>query len=118
MNMMGVGVRQLAGRPSVEMPGVEALTLSGVTADIMRAGGGRPLVFLHAGAGPDWLSWEYLSRLSEHFVVVTPFHHGLGFGLSAGKIAPISLTAIHRASMIFLGEVFLGRWCRLGDSNT
>lgn len=78
MNMMGMGVRQLAERPSVEKPGVEALTLSGVTTDIMRAGGGRPLVFLHSGAGPDWHSWEYLSRLSEHFAVVAPFHPGFG----------------------------------------
>ncbi len=61
-----------------QRPKVEQLSLSGVTTDILRAGTGRPLLFLHSGAGPDWHSSEYIGQLSKHFDVIAPFHPGFG----------------------------------------
>lgn len=73
MNIWCGGASPLAVQPSVEK-----LSLSGVTTDVLRAGAGRPLLFLHSGAGPDWHSCEYISCLSENFEVVAPFHPGFG----------------------------------------
>ena len=59
-------------------PCLESLSLGGVTTDVLRAGSGRPLLFLHSGAGPDWHSRDHLSLLSARFEVIAPFHPGFG----------------------------------------
>ena len=61
-----------------QQPGVEQLSLAGATTHVLRAGAGRPLLFLHSGAGPDWHSSDYISHLADRFEVIAPYHPGFG----------------------------------------
>lgn len=54
------------------------LKVGDIETDAIDAGSGRPLLFLHAGEGPDAVADDYLRRLAAHFRVIAPFHPGFG----------------------------------------
>jgi pimeloyl-ACP methyl ester carboxylesterase len=50
----------------------------GVEAELLAAGEGRTLLFLHSGPSPDCYSSEYLTALAKDFRVIAPVHPGFG----------------------------------------
>jgi len=54
------------------------LNVGAIETDAIETGSGRPLLFLHAGEGPDAVADDYLQRLAAHFQVIAPFHPGFG----------------------------------------
>lgn len=54
------------------------LNVGAIETDAIETGSGRPLLFLHAGEGPDAVADDYLRRLAAHFQVIAPFHPGFG----------------------------------------
>lgn len=51
-------------------------TIEGCKTHILRAGQGKPLVFLHGANGGRWL--PFLDRLAQDFEVIAPEHPGFG----------------------------------------
>lgn len=56
----------------------QRLAVRGIETDLFTVGEGKPLLFLHSGAGPDCFSTEYLETLGKSFHVIAPFHPGFG----------------------------------------
>ncbi len=54
------------------------LRVGDIETDAIDTGSGQPLLFLHAGEGPDAVSDDYLRRLAANFRVIAPFHPGFG----------------------------------------
>ena len=52
--------------------------IGAVSTQIIEAGEGRPLLFLHSGEGPDTLADRYMQLLAEHYRVICPWHPGFG----------------------------------------
>jgi len=52
------------------------VTVRGCTISLMRAGAGRPLLFLHGGGGASWV--PFLSDLTARYDVIAPEHPGFG----------------------------------------
>ena len=52
-------------------------SVAGVNVELLQAGAGRPLLFLHAGDGMDWGS-PLVAQLSSRFQFVAPSHPGFG----------------------------------------
>jgi pimeloyl-ACP methyl ester carboxylesterase len=52
--------------------------IAGMELDYLEAGAGPVLLFLHSGWGPKFKSSAYLTRLSQRFRVIAPFHPGFG----------------------------------------
>ena len=57
-------------------PAVSKLAVRGCNIAMMRAGTGRPLVFLHAGGGAGWL--PFMAELAARHDVIVPEHPGFG----------------------------------------
>ena len=55
----------------------ERISISGISMEIMRAGKGPPLLYLHGGDGIDWND-AALARLSQSFEVIAAAHPGFG----------------------------------------
>lgn len=55
----------------------ERISISGISMEIMRAGKGPPLLYLHGGDGIDWND-DALARLSQSFEVIAAAHPGFG----------------------------------------
>ena len=77
--------------------------------DLLRAGSGPPLLFLHgAGAGGRWLPFQ--ARLAERFDVLAPSHPGHGGSPAAEWIEHVSDLAFHYLDLLDglgLGQVHL-----------
>lgn len=53
-------------------------TVAGVEVEVIEAGSGSPLLFLHSGEGPVAVSDEYLRCLAQFSHVTAPWHPGFG----------------------------------------
>jgi pimeloyl-ACP methyl ester carboxylesterase len=56
---------------------VDEMDVAGVSLDVRRSGGGRPLLFLHGEDGLQW-SGPVVEELAETFEVTAPLHPGWG----------------------------------------
>ena len=54
------------------------VSAGGVQTDVLEAGSGPPLLFLHSGNGPNSISSTYLRDLGRSFRVYAPVHPGFG----------------------------------------
>jgi pimeloyl-ACP methyl ester carboxylesterase len=54
------------------------LDVDGVSTELMEAGSGQPLLFLHSGEGPTTISEAYIKELARDFHVFAPWHPGFG----------------------------------------
>lgn len=52
--------------------------IGAITTQVIEAGKGPPLLFLHSGEGPDTLSDMYIKQLADHYRVICPWHPGFG----------------------------------------
>ena len=57
-------------------PVVSRVAVRGCSIGLMRAGTGRPLLFLHAGGGAGWL--PFMAELAARHDVIVPEHPGFG----------------------------------------
>lgn len=58
--------------------GPRSIDVNGVGTELIEAGSGRPLLFLHSGEGPTSMSDVYLQELSRDFHVFAAWHPGFG----------------------------------------
>ncbi|MET3504000.1 alpha/beta fold hydrolase [Halalkalibacter oceani] len=67
------------------VPAVETVNVrDNISAKVLIAGEGKPLVYLHGAGG---LQWDgYLDRLAEHYKVYAPYHIGTGGSLGKDEI--------------------------------
>jgi pimeloyl-ACP methyl ester carboxylesterase len=56
----------------------ESVSVSGVKAEFLEAGSGKPLLFLHSSWAPDAFSSDYLGELAKTHKVIAPYHPGYG----------------------------------------
>jgi pimeloyl-ACP methyl ester carboxylesterase len=76
------------------MPEPIRIVVRDTPVDLLREGGGPPLLFLHgAGGGGRWLTFQ--ERLAERFDVLAPSHPGHGGSPAAEWIEHISDLAFH-----------------------
>ena len=81
------------------MPEATRLTVRDTPVDLLRAGSGPPLLFLHgAGGGGRWLTFQ--ERLAERFDVLAPSHPGHGGSPAAEWIEHISDLAFHYLDLL------------------
>ena len=81
------------------MPEPTRITVRDTPVDLLRDGGGPPLLYLHgAGAGGRWLAFQ--ERLAEHFTVLAPSHPGHGASPTAEWIEHISDLAFHYLDLL------------------
>ncbi len=83
------------------MSGVEfrrhRLDILGIGLDVLEGGSGRPLLFLHAGEGPDVYGTDYLAELAKTHRVIAPWHPGFG-----GSDLPADMTSIDDLAYFYL----------------
>lgn len=58
--------------------GRETVNVSGIDVEMLVAGEGAPLLFLHGGEGPDVPNTRYITELASNFRVYAPWHPGFG----------------------------------------
>jgi len=76
------------------MPEPTRLVVRDTPVDMLRAGSGPPLLYLHgAGAGGRWLGFQ--QKLAERFDVIAPTHPGHAGAPAAEWIEHISDLAFH-----------------------
>jgi pimeloyl-ACP methyl ester carboxylesterase len=81
------------------MPEPTRLDVRGTPVDLLRAGQGPPLMFLHgAGAGGRWLTFQ--ASLAERFDVLAPSHPGHGGSPAADWIEHVSDLAFHYLDLL------------------
>jgi pimeloyl-ACP methyl ester carboxylesterase len=81
------------------MPNPTRITVRDTPVDLLRAGSGPPLLFLHgAGGGGRWLTFQ--ERLAERFDVLAPSHPGHGGSPAAEWIEHISDLAFHYLDLL------------------
>ena len=81
------------------MPEPIRIVVRDTPVDLLRAGSGPPLLFLHgAGGGGRWLPFQ--ERLAERFDVLAPSHPGHGGSPAAEWIEHISDLAFHYLDLI------------------
>src|SRR5215468_7351091 len=81
------------------MPQPMRITVRDTPVDLLRAGSGPPLLFLHgAGGGGRWLTFQ--ERLAERFDVLAPSHPGHGGSPAADWIQHISDLAFHYLDLL------------------
>jgi pimeloyl-ACP methyl ester carboxylesterase len=81
------------------MPEPVRLTVRDTAVDLLRAGAGPPLLYLHgAGAGGLWLPFQ--ARLAERLDVLAPTHPGHGGSPAADWIEHISDLAFHYLDLL------------------
>jgi pimeloyl-ACP methyl ester carboxylesterase len=73
------------------------IELNGVRTELLEAGSGRPLLFLHSGEGPTSMSDQYLKELSEKFRVFAPWHPGFG-----SSRRPAHFRSVHDLAYFYL----------------
>lgn len=99
------------------MPDPIRLTVRETPVDLLRAGSGPPLLFLHgAGGGGRWLTFQ--ERLAQRFDVLAPSHPGHAGSPAAEWIEHISDLAFHYLDLldtlglerVHLAGASLGGW--------
>ena len=81
------------------MPDLTRITVRDTPVDLLRAGSGPPLLFLHgAGGGGRWLTFQ--ERLAERFDVLAPSHPGHAGSPAAEWIEHISDLAFHYLDLL------------------
>jgi len=81
------------------MPDSIRLTVRDTPVDLLRAGSGPPLLFLHgAGGGGRWLTFQ--ERLAERFDLLAPSHPGHAGSPAAEWIEHISDLAFHYLDLL------------------
>lgn len=73
------------------------LDILGIGVDVLEGGTGRPLLFLHAGEGPDVYGLDCLNELAKSFHVIAPWHPGFG-----GSDRPRDVTQIDDLAYFYL----------------
>ena len=81
------------------MPEPIRIVVRDTPVDLLRAGSGPPLLYLHgAGGGGRWLTFQ--ERLAERFDVLAPSHPGHGGSPAAEWIEHISDLAFHYLDLL------------------
>ena len=79
----------------------EMLKLNGSAVQVLRGGGGPPLLYLHSAAGETtWLPFHQM--LAEHFDVIAPAHPGFALSEGLDRVDSIEDWVIHYLDLLDL----------------